>query len=39
MKNPLEAAWVTLQVGKGGVSGNHQDGATSVSYVDGDSVW
>ena len=37
MKKPLETAWVGLQVGWGGVSGNHQGRANSVSLVVGDS--
>lgn len=37
MEQPLEAAWVDLQVGGGGVSGNHQDRANGVSQVGGDS--
>ena len=37
MKKPLETAWVGLKVGRGRASGNHQDGASSVSQVNGDS--
>ena len=37
MEKPLEMAWSGLQVGGGGVSGNHQGGANSVGQADGDS--
>ena len=37
MEKSLEVAWVGPQVESGGVSGNHQGGANSVSQVDGDS--
>ena len=35
MEKPLETAWTGLRVGWVGVSGNHQDGAKSVSQVNG----
>ena len=35
MKKPLETAWVGLQAGRDGVSGNHLGGANSVSQVNG----
>lgn len=37
MGSPLEGALVTLQVGWGGISGNHQGGANIASQVYGDS--
>ena len=30
-------AWVALQIGWGGISGNHQDGVNSITQVDKDS--
>lgn len=38
MENPLGTALVSLKVGCGGVSGNHQGGANSVSQDGGDSA-
>ena len=37
MEKSLEVAWVGPQIESAGVSGIHQDGANSVSQVDGDS--
>lgn len=34
---PLEAGWVDLQVGWGGVSGNYQGRANGINQVDGGS--
>ena len=39
IKNPLETAWVGLQVGWGGVSGKHQGGTKSVRQVDETQIW
>ena len=33
VEKPLETAWMGLKVGWGGLSGNHQGGANSVSQV------
>ena len=37
MEQPLEMTWVGSQAGMGGVSGNHQGGANSVSEISADS--
>ena len=37
MEKPLETDWMGLKVWWGRASGNHEDGANSVSQVDGDS--
>lgn len=37
MEMPLDMAWMSLQLGRGRVSGSHQGGIYTVSRVDGNS--
>ena len=39
MKKPLEASWVDLNAGWGGVSGNHWGGENRVSQVIETEMW